>query len=75
MDEPTGSYAKHVALLTAALWRVQPGLEVVASGRWGRPQYYRRFDHSPCLTGQVKPMFRCPAHSPTSRQQRLARNF
>lgn len=52
VDEPTGSYAKHFALLTEAMWKVEPGLEVVASGRWGNPRYYSRFLKNPCLNGQ-----------------------
>ena len=52
VDHPTGSYARHFGLLAAAMRRTNPELEVISSGRWGNPRYYRRFDHSPCLTGQ-----------------------
>jgi hypothetical protein len=30
VDEPTGSYAKHVALLAQAMWKAEPTLEVRA---------------------------------------------
>jgi alpha-L-arabinofuranosidase len=52
VDRPTGSYAAHYRLLTQALWAKYPELAVIASGRWGRIAYWRRFDANPCLNGQ-----------------------
>ena len=48
-DEPTGCYAKHFAMLTEAMWRQDPSLQVMASGRWGRRKYWSRFNANPCL--------------------------